>query len=130
MNNGQESLGSRLSKFALFCGAIFAVTLGVVISQRLSEDALALLVGLGCGVLAMTPMLGMGLLLWRREDKRHAQPFPQMQSPPVIVVTPQALPGYGAQMNPALPAPEQLQGAWPWNSGATERRFTIVGGEE
>lgn len=125
----QDSLGKRLGKFALFVGALFALTMGVIVSQRLSDDALALLVGLGCGALTMTPMMGLGLLLWHREQKRH-RAAPQSLTPPVVVVTPQALPGYGVPADRALPAPGSAPGAWQWNHGASERHFTIVGGEE
>lgn len=122
-----EPLGRRLGRFGLFIGAIFAVSAGVVITQRLSEDALALLVGLTCGVAAMAPTIGLVLLAWRREETRrhktHTQ-GPYAGAPPVIVVTPQALPGYGQQR---AATPEQ----WGWHPNQTaERQFTIVGGEE
>ncbi|NBD34543.1 MAG: hypothetical protein GVY30_00925, partial [Chloroflexi bacterium] len=51
-------------------------------------------------------------------------------SPPVIVVTPSGLPGYGAQ-RPALGqgSGEYGDGAWTM-APRHERNFTIVGGEE
>ncbi len=123
----QEPLGKRLARFVGLLSAIAVVTGVVVVSQRLSRDALALLVGLTCGVLAMAPTIGLALLVWRREETRqqatHTNPA---ITPPVIVVTPQ-LPGYGAQ--PALPGSAQ-QIAWPWQPAPNERVFTVVGGEE
>ncbi len=128
-----RSLGQRVGRFVLLVGAIFAITAGVVVTQRLSDDALALLLGLACGVLVMIPTAGIGLLLWRRESarqQRYARSEPT-GSPPVIVVTPSALPGYGAQ-RPALGQSgpgEYGDGAWTM-APRRERNFTIVGGEE
>lgn len=121
-----EPLGRRLGRFVTLLGAIFALGAGIVITQRLSEDALALLLGLACGVAAMAPTVGLMLLAWRREDVRRSEVrsrevYPG--SPPVVIVTPQALPGYG-QQRAAVPE------AWGWNAPTAERQFTIVGGEE
>ena len=121
-----EPLSRRLGRFALLIGAIFALSAGVVITQRLSEDALALLLGLTCGVAAMTPTLGLMLLAWRHTEQRRQRtsaPGPYSNAPPVIVVTPQALPGYGQHR---AADPEH----WGWAANGTERQFTIVGGEE
>ena len=129
------SLGKRLGRFATLIGVIFAIAAAVIITQQLSRDSLALLVGLTCGVMAMLPTLALGFLVWRRDDARrqeqtqlqtqqqHAQPY---ATPPVIVVSPQALPG---TMNGQRALPPSGQ---PW-SGApsqSQRSFTIVGGEE
>ncbi|HOU15194.1 MAG TPA: hypothetical protein PKZ84_18980 [Anaerolineae bacterium] len=121
-----EPLAKRLARFVGLLSAIAVVTGVVVVTQRLSRDTLALLVGLTCGVLAMAPTIGLALLVWRREETRQqtAHTNPAM-TPPVIVVTPQ-LPGYGA---PALPGSTQPV-AWPWQPAPNERVFTVVGGEE
>lgn len=127
------SLEQRVGRFVALVAVIFAITAGVVVTQRLSDDALALLLGLACGVLVMIPTAGIGLLLWRRESarqQRYARPE-YSGSPPVIVVTPSALPGYGAQ-RPALGQSGQREygdGAWTM-APRRERNFTIVGGEE
>ena len=128
------SLGKRLGRFVTLIGAIFAVTAAVIITQKLSRDSLALLVGLTCGVMAMLPTLALGFLVWRREDARH-QEQTQLQTqqhtqpyatPPVIVVSPQALPG---TMN-GQPAPQPSGQPWSWAPSQSQRSFTIVGGEE
>ena len=90
-------LGKRLARFATVIGALFAVTAGVIVTQKLSQDALALIIGLTCGVAAMVPTLALGVFIWRREHtqvhtERLQDQSPSYQSPPVIVVTPQALP--------------------------------------
>jgi len=129
------SLGKRLGRYVTLIGAIFAVTAAVIITQQLSRDTLALLVGLTCGVMAMLPTLGLGFLIWRREDARHqeqtrlqtqqqhTQPY---ATPPVIVVSPQALPG---TMN-GQPALQSSGQPWSWAPSQSQRSFTIVGGEE
>jgi hypothetical protein len=128
------SLGKRLGHFVTLIGAIFAVAAAVIITQQLSRDSLALLVGLTCGVMAMLPTLALGFLVWRREDaRRQVQPQSQIQqqhsqpyaSPPVIVVSPQALPGYSQQQ-----AHGQQGSTNPWMPAASPRNFTIVGGSD
>ena len=125
----REPFGKRLGRFVALVGAVAGVTGVVVVTQRLSQDSLALLVGLSCGVAAMLPTIGLALLVWRREETRRqsTQQHPQA-TPPVVVVAPQALPGYGTQ--PSLPAPAQQSAPWQWQPAVNERAFTIVGGEE
>ena len=127
----RESLGKRLGRFLGLLGALFAIAVAVIVTQRLSRDSLALLIGLSCGVMAMVPTMALGLFIWRREDARRqaraeaeAQRPAYPQSPPVIVVTPQGLPGYGDRSNALPSAP------WQWASGQSRREFTIVGEEE
>jgi hypothetical protein len=126
---GEEPVGKRIGRFLGLMGVVGVVSAGVVISQRLSDDTLALLVGLTCGVLAMAPTLGIGVWLWRREEQQRREAVSQsrMGQPPVIVVTPQMLPGYGPQQ-PALS--DSRSAPWPWTPSPQQRTFTIVGGEE
>jgi hypothetical protein len=123
-------LGQRLARFLGLIGALFAITMAVLVTQRLSHDSLALLIGLSCGILAMLPTLALGVLIWRREETRRQereqaprQAYPTQ--PPVIVVTPQGLPNYGQQ--PAFGPAEPPN---PWARPATERVFKIVGGND
>jgi len=83
----------------------------------------------------MLPTLGLGFLVWRREDVRrhertqapiqqqHTQPY---ATPPVIVVSPQTMPG---MMNGQRALPPSGQ-PWSWAPSQSQRSFTIVGGEE
>ncbi len=123
---GQDSLGKRIGRWATLVGVVFVIALAVVVAQRLSDDSLALLLGLGCGVAVMLPTLGIGFLVLRREWARQSTPAPQLPTgaPQVIVVAPSALPGYGAPSPYASPAT-----VWPQPAN-TGRTFTIVGGEE
>lgn len=125
----RESLSKRLGRFIALIATVFAIMAAVLVTQRLSQDSLALLLGLACGVATMTPTLGIGFVLWRREESRRAaiQAAPAMGQPPVVIVTPQALPGY-PMGRPALMTPEQQ--AWQWNQAQSQRNFMIVGGDE
>jgi hypothetical protein len=114
-------MGENTMKRAIFVlGIIFAVTLAIVIGNRLSVDAMAVLVGVACGVLAGVPTSL--LLVWAltRRSANSAQPVEQArmpathQYPPVVVVNPGAgqvrsawnsLPAYPAG-NEMLPPPE------------------------
>ncbi len=120
-----EPFGQRLRRFFTLMGGIFVISTVVVVTQRLSGETLALLIGLLCGVVVMLPLLLFLAWLWRRQDEavREKLHTPAAASPPVIVVMPPALPGYGAIQQPALP---DVMGAW----GSGERKFTIVGGED
>jgi hypothetical protein len=126
-----ESLGKRLGRFILLLGAIFAIAAAVLVTQKLSHDALALLIGLSCGVAAMLPTIVLGVLVWRRESaRRHEQGDAHRQmghpyTPPVIVVSPQGLPGNGYGQYPALSSSNQFNG---WSPAAGQRDFKIVGG--
>lgn len=127
-DNHPEPLGKRIGRFMTLMGLVFAVSGGVVVTQRLSEDALALLLGLSCGIAAMLPTVILGGLWLKRElgqrgGVRQMAEQTAMQ-PPVIVVTPQALPGYGQPTQAALSQPLPSQ----WQPIPAQREFKIVGG--
>lgn len=113
-NNGWR----RLKIFVGLVVMAFAVTLAVVVGNRLSDEALAVLAGAVCGVGAAIPTSLLIIAVSRRRDEQRVQPStPQGVYPPVVVVTP---PG----------------GHWPndWNTlpsalaAPTQRHFTVVGG--
>ena len=113
-------VGKRIMRFLALLGIVSAITVGVVISQRLSDDSSALLVGLLCGVAAMLPTMVLGVLLWRREEQQRRDRASQAWSgqPPVIIVTPQAMPSL----------PDNRSVPWPgWTPANQQRNFTILG---
>lgn len=123
----REPLTKRLGRFVTLLGVVFTVTVVVVITQRLSQDSLALLIGLACGVAAMVPTLLLGVIIWRREMQHQQTSRIPTATPPVVIVTPQGLPNYGVQQ----PALSDTGFVWPWaNAQQPARTFTIVGNEE
>ena len=115
---------SHSPKIALGLVALaFAVTLAVIVGNRLSDEALAVLAGAVCGVGAAIPTSLLILAIARRKDKpeERSQMYAQQQGayPPVIVVAP----------------PNVQQQPYNWNGGyppslapPTQRQFTVVGG--
>ena len=110
----------------------FGVTMAIIIGQKLSEQAMAVIVGAVIGVAASVPMTA--LVLWLTQ--RHAAQGPAMTrgfaSP--AEVRPQV---YVVQ-TPAPPAPAQplaqmgylsAPALMPYAAHA-ERQFTIIGWEE
>jgi hypothetical protein len=99
---------------------VFVVTLAIVIGQRLSDQAMAVLAGAVCGVGASIPTSL--LIVWvtrRRQEQRPPQAVPGPY-PPVVVVQPPAQVGG--------PNPHQAAYLAPYGP-PTQREFTVVGGE-
>jgi hypothetical protein len=118
VNRGRNS--SHLKIMAGLVAMAFAVTLAVVVGNRLSDEALAVLAGAVCGVGAAIPTSLLIVAVSRRREEQRVQPStPQGIYPPVVVVAP---PGGQQRLNdwnmlpPSLAAPMQ-------------RHFTMVGGE-
>nr|HID14392.1 hypothetical protein [Anaerolineae bacterium] len=122
----RENRNSGWRRLRIFVGLVamaFAVTLAVVVGNRLSDEVLAVLAGAVCGVGAAIPTsLLIVAVSRRREDestKARVQPsMPQGVYPPVVVVTPpggQQRPSDWNYLPPSLAAPMQ-------------RHFTVVGG--
>ncbi len=112
-------------------GMAFAVTLAIVVANRLSEQALAVAVGAICGMVASVPVSIAFVIAanrnWGRpetivqEQPVPAPPsYPQPQQPIVVIAPPQASPYGYAQgqtyyLPPNVPAP------------GTPRDFRIIG---
>ncbi|MCS7041150.1 MAG: hypothetical protein NZP34_16210, partial [Caldilineales bacterium] len=115
---------SPLMKHVLIATVVLGAVVAVgVITYRLSTDALALIVGVGLGFLALVPTVVVALVLGRRQT----QPLPLTPpygQPPVIVVSggqpllPTTADPRSGQ--PALPPPAELVPTTP-------RRFRVLG---
>jgi hypothetical protein len=111
-----------MKKFGMIVGVTFVVTLAIVIGFRMSPDAMAVVVGIVCGVLASIPTST--LLVWVMRQRDKQMEVQQMQSraygnfPPVVVVNGQGTNGNGTSA-PPLPA-GTLSGA---------RNFKVIGQE-
>ncbi|MBN1976467.1 MAG: hypothetical protein JW918_03615 [Anaerolineae bacterium] len=109
-----------------FVALTFALTLAVIIGNRLSDQALAVLAGAVCGVGAAIPTSLLIIAITRRRDKpaegwndsQQTYPHhPQGVYPPVIVVTPSS-----------MQQPHGWNGYPPSLTAPIQREFTIVGG--
>jgi len=114
----RKDTGRRLKIFLGLIVTAFAVTLTVVVGNRLSNESLAVLAGAMCGVGAAIPTSLLIVAVARRRDEPRVQP-PNAQGPypPVVVVTPpggQQRPTDWNTLPPSLGAP-------------TQRHFTVVG---
>jgi len=115
----QNSRWGRLKILSGLTVMAFAVTLAVVIGNRLSDQALAVLAGAVCGVGAAIPTSLLIVAVSRRREEPRVQPTAHQGTyPPVVVVTPpgvQQRPNAWNALPPSLAAPMQ-------------RNFTVVGG--
>jgi hypothetical protein len=92
-----------MKRFVFFSGLIFVSTMGIVVGFRISADAMAVIIGIICGVMASVPATV--LLVWsqRQRDKQlemRGGPIGMGHYPPVVVVNGQGQPGYGNNMPP------------------------------
>jgi len=123
MDLGLDGLG--LKHIVTIIGLAFAITLAFMIGKRMSADALAIVVGIACGLLASLPPLALLLVVILRRERKEdrARQEDNRAMPPIIVVqggAPQALPP-GAQ-----------PGYWPMSAPGMqgERTFQVVGGDD
>jgi hypothetical protein len=99
----------------------FAVTLAVIIGSRMSTDAMAVVIGIVCGVGASIPTsLLIMTVASRRETKEQRQ---RANFPPVVIVNPgnQAGQAPSYYQQPSLP-PAMSQGG--------PRQFRVIGQED
>jgi hypothetical protein len=116
----RRNTGVGLKIFGGLVVMAFAVTLAVIVGNRLSDESLAVLAGAVCGVGAAIPTSLLIVAVARRRDEPRVQPpMPQGPYPPVVVVTP--------------PGGQQRPNTWdafpPSLSAPMQRHFTVVGDE-
>ena len=120
----RQNHNSYWNRFKIFIGlatTVFAVMLALVVGNRLSDEAMAVLAGAVCGVGAAIPTSLLVVAVSRRRDEPRVQLSAQPQQgvyPPVVVVAP--------------PGGQQWSGDWstasPPLTAPTQRQFTVVGG--
>jgi hypothetical protein len=110
---------------------VFAVTLAAIIGERMSTDAMAVVVGVAVGVAASVPtsLLLVALLRRDRAGGWRAEPPPsptqQLQSPNVIVLNPADLLGQRRDQ-PYVPLPPPEMNA----ADGGMRRLRIIGSDD
>ncbi len=65
--------------FIALCIIVFCAGLGVMVGQRMSSEAMAVVVGVVCGVLAGLPTSVLLLIVWRAQQRRIVD---ERQAPP------------------------------------------------
>ena len=117
----------------LIIGAVFAVALAVAVGSRMSADAMSVVVGVVCGVLASIPTSLLLLWVLARRGPGAERTGPAGMGnyfPPVVVVNPgpgYGVPTYGSSAH-ALAAGSYAPAALPLPAG--QRSFKVVGDEE
>lgn len=113
----------------------FGVALAIVIGQRMSTDAMAVVIGVAVGVAASVPTSLLLIALLRKErqsfrqDMPHEMPYNPYptglpQQPNVIVLDPSQLAGMrNAQLQTPLPPPE-------FTPDGGMRRLRVVGSDD
>ena len=99
--NELRDFNRNRTQLAILAGLVvtgFGVTLALVVGNRLSDEALAVLAGAVCGVGAAIPTSLFVFAVSRRRDEARTQPAAsnpyQGSYPPVVVIAP---PGAGQQ---------------------------------
>ncbi len=119
-------------KQALIATVVLSVVVLVgVIAYRLSTDALALIVGVGLGFLALVPTVVVALVLGRRKTEPLPPTLPYGQPPVIVVSSGQpVLPAAAGSVGPTAPEAWAGQPALP-SAGAmvptAPRRFRVLG---
>ena len=106
-----------MKKVAIAAVIVFAVTLAVIIGKRMSTDAMAVVIGVACGVLASIPTSLLILAVSGRRGEREVQQ--RRDYPPVVIV------------NPGNSQPRYLQP--PFSTPLIqeqERQFRVIGDED
>ena len=106
-----------MKKVAIVGIIAFAVTLAVIIGKRMSTDAMAVVIGVACGVLASIPTSLLILAVSGRRGEREVQQ--RREYPPVVIVNP------GGNQPRYLQPPFQT----PVIQGQ-QRQFTVIGDED
>jgi hypothetical protein len=107
-------------------GAIaFGTALAIIIGVKLDRAALAVMVGVGCGVGASIPASLLVYSILRRQEKKDSRQMrrarhPRREAPPVVVVAPPSLPQFSGNSWSGRPAAPD----------AASRRFAVIGEED
>jgi hypothetical protein len=117
----EEKLSLRQS--GIWGAVAFGVVLAIIIGIRLDQAALAVAVGVVCGVGASIPTSLLIVALLRRRESREEQHKAKINrgrtvQPPVVIVAPPSVP--------------QLHPPASWSEGyvPSQRQFSVIGEEE
>jgi len=119
----ESRVAKRLGVVLLIFTAAFGLTLAVMVGQRLSDQAMAVIAGAVCGVAASIPPSL--LIIWVTRRRPGTPPAWAGPYPPVVVVQPPTAypPGVGNAGNPYLQPPASM------STIPVQREFVVVGEE-
>jgi hypothetical protein len=114
-----------MKRYLVILALVTLLTLIIIIGVKLSNDAIAVIIGVGLGILASIPtsLLLVFLLTRQNGGLKNGSPqpgLPNHQQPPVVIVNSGHPPGLSAGSSP--PAAYQMDISNP-------RTFTIIGEE-
>ena len=112
-----------MKKVAIAAVIAFAVTLAVIIGQRMSTDAMAVVIGVACGVVASIPTSLLILAVSNRHGEREVRQQ-RRDYPPVVVVNP------GGNQPRYLQPPFQAPPMQAQERQFRERQFHVIGDED
>jgi hypothetical protein len=124
----------KVRYMVLLVGLAFAVTLAVIVGQRLSAEAMAVVVGVVAGVASSIPTSLIVVWVTTRTlnarsaieaERRVAAPPPAAAPEPRVVVLTQPAAPQPQAWSPYLQTPYMPLPAYP----VEPRRFTVIGGE-
>jgi hypothetical protein len=110
----------------MILGSVFAVALAVVVDKQLSPEAMAVVIGVVCGVAAGVPTSLLLLVVLTRRERQKMERVPRQVGDqgegnrPVVVI----------QRDPATPTIWETE-PWPRQASAgTEGRFYMAEGDD
>ena len=115
----------QMKRAGLILGVVFVMALAVVVGNRMSVDAMAVVVGVACGVLASIPTRV--LLIWALGRKAGAGGYGDRSGhyPPIVVVNPGQ--SFG---RPRYGSPPMYSAGDDVSPPAGPRYFKVVGDAE
>ena len=117
----ESRVAKRLGVVLLIFTAAFGLTLAVMVGQRLSDQAMAVIAGAVCGVAASIPPSL--LIIWVTRRKPGAPQAWTGPYPPVVVVQPPAVPSVPTGATDPRYPPTLI----PAGMAPMQREFVVVG---
>jgi hypothetical protein len=114
-----EPLRTRIGRFLTLLFTVFGICFAVIVTQRLSNDALSLIIGVAIGGSLLGFPLVVGVWIWL--STRKQTPPPATTYPPIILQVPQQ------QMTPSLPMYDDWR---PQTTTATSRAWDVIGDDD
>ncbi|HNS51901.1 MAG TPA: hypothetical protein PKO09_12060 [Anaerolineae bacterium] len=126
MENKEQLPGIKAKHVAVALALTFTVVLAVIIGKKMSTEAMAVVIGIVCGVAASIPTTALLTLVLTRRDRQkedERQVARPASYPPVVVIQ-------GGAPHSLQAAPQA--GYWPALSQgpSVQRQFHVVGSED